>query len=164
MKKKKLIIGSNNFDNLNFPTNISPHRTDVVFISELFLRNFISRKVILICISSLLSKFFSEYFSEKSPTTTSSEEKTPENHLEALIVLLTHSGKAVEDRQRLEEMAASGNTSPRKIGLNSVTLNSDKIPGTESALYKDIQATIKAKQKDVRLPIDNFRIVDVIDR
>ena len=61
-------------------------------------------------------------------------------------------------------MAASGNTSPRKIGLNSVTLNSDKIPGTESALYKDIQATIKAKQKDVRLPIDNFRIVDVIDR
>lgn len=110
------------------------------------MRGFLSRRVIAICIASLLSRFLSNYTYDKE--TREGGNKTSENHLEALIVLLDHVGQHIEEREkRTEEKLLPG-----QDGMKS---------GIESVLYKQCELAIATKQSNLRLQ-ENFKIIDVI--
>lgn len=123
-------------------------KSDVIFISELYLGGFLSRKIIEICISSLLYRFLSSYKHDKA--TNRDTNKASEDHLEALIVLLERVGRSIEEREKKSE------------ARHSADLKNETEIKPENILYVQCELAISTKENKVRLPQEGFKIVDVV--
>ena len=108
----------------------------MIFIGELFSKNFLASQVIRICISTLFSRFLAN-----RDQTSKEADIRGEDHLEALIALLENVGKTIEEREKL---------------------NPSEFEGYQGALVKACGAALENQIKS-RFSVSKFPLADVFN-